>query len=70
MESEIQRLIELYREQENLYNINLKDYFDRNKQRESLHYIALAMGARWTGKYSDALSPFIYFKWRLKMVRS
>ena len=34
---------ELFTEQENLYNIRMKDHFHRQKQRESLLYIAM----RW-----------------------
>ena len=50
IDSEMVLLIELYREQENLYDINRADYFDRQKTRESLQFICRAMGKNWTGE--------------------
>ena len=54
---EMARLIDLYSNQENLYNIKLRSYHDRDKQRESHLYIAAAMGKGWDGKYSFIVHP-------------
>ena len=51
-DAEMARLIEFYQSQENLYNINTREYHDRDKQRKSYLYIAAVMGKGWDGKYS------------------
>ena len=43
-DEEMGKLIDLYQEEENLYNYRSRDYHDRDKARESLLRISRAMG--------------------------
>ena len=48
-DEEMGKLIDLYQEEENLYNYRIREYHDRDRARESLLRISRAMGKNWDG---------------------
>ena len=48
-DEEMGKLIDLYQEEENLYNYRIREYRDRDRARESLLRISRAMGKNWDG---------------------
>ena len=46
-DEDMAKRIDLYQEEENLYNYRCKEYDDRDRARESLLKISKAMGKNW-----------------------
>ena len=58
-DEDMAKLIDLYQEEENLYNYRRKEYHDRDRARESLLKISRAMGKNWDGNILYILSPHL-----------
>ena len=48
-DEEMGKLIDLYQEEENLYNYRIREYHDLDRARESLLRMSRAMGKNWDG---------------------
>jgi len=63
-EEEMGKLIDLYQEEENLYNYRIRGYRDRDRARESLLRISRAMGKNWDGNaFTNLLRYLCVFSW-------
>lgn len=57
-DEETELLIELWQGQENLYNVNMNEYFDRRLAKESHIFISQELNKpEWTGEYRTDLPP-------------
>jgi len=63
-DEEMGKLIDLYQEEENLYNYRIREYRDRDRARESLLRISRAMGKNWDGNaFTNLLRYLCVFSW-------